>query len=180
MVALWQKRESSIHVLSQSVVHNETITSVFVSEEYGIALSCSRDGKLAILRLPNLDLIRLIELNLPETVFPRHVVVQHGMGYITVFCEEESIQRKATIVKNFTINGLDICTVTFDLYFLNIIANITEDAEWLKYITPFGYAEAADILTNAEISPAPAAVGCAVTAAGIAAAFFKYCRKDIY
>ena len=41
-------------------------------------------------------------------------------------------------------------------------------------------AEAADILTNAEISPAPAAVGCAVTAAGIAAAFFKYCRKDIY
>lgn len=66
------------------------------------------------------------------------------------------------------------------LYFLNIIANITEDAEWLKYITPFGYAEAADILTNAEISPAPAAVGCAVTAAGIAAAFFKYCRKDIY
>ena len=62
----------------------------------------------------------------------------------------------------------------------NIIANITEDAEWLKYITPFGYAEAADILTNAEISPAPAAVGCAVTAAGIAAAFFKYCRKDIY
>ena len=73
--------------------------------------------------------------------------------------------------------GLGLAAV---LYFLNIIANITEDAEWLKYITPFGYAEAADILTNAEISPAPAAVGCAVTAAGIAAAFFKYCRKDIY
>ena len=70
--------------------------------------------------------------------------------------------------------GLGLAAV---LYFLNIIANITEDAEWLKYITPFGYAEAADILTNAEISPAPAAVGCAVTAAGIAAAFFKYCRK---
>ena len=73
--------------------------------------------------------------------------------------------------------GLGLAAV---LYFLNIIANITEDAEWLKYITPFGYAEAADILTNAEISPAPAAIGCAVTAAGIAAAFFKYCRKDIY
>ena len=31
------------------------------------------------------------------------------------------------------------------LYFLNIIANLTDQAKWLKYITPFGYAEAADI-----------------------------------
>ena len=62
---------------------------------------------------------------------------------------------------------------------LNIIANITEDAEWLKYITPFGYAEAADIITNAEIAPLPAAIGCFVTAAAISAAFIIYNRKDI-
>ena len=72
--------------------------------------------------------------------------------------------------------GLGLAAV---LYFLNIIANITEDAEWLKYITPFGYAEAADIITNAEIAPLPAAIGCIVTAAGIAAAFIIYNRKDI-
>ena len=72
--------------------------------------------------------------------------------------------------------GLGLAAI---LYFLNIIANITEDAEWLKYITPFGYAEAADIITNAEIAPLPAAIGCFVTAAGIAAAFIIYNRKDI-
>ena len=66
------------------------------------------------------------------------------------------------------------------LYFLNIIANITEDAKWLKYITPFGYAEAADIITDVRIDPVLAAIGCTVTLAGIAVAFFHYCRKDIY
>ena len=32
------------------------------------------------------------------------------------------------------------------LYFLNLIANMTEHAGFLKYITPFGYCEGADIL----------------------------------
>ena len=73
--------------------------------------------------------------------------------------------------------GLGLAAI---LYFLNIIANITEAAQWLKYITPFGYAEAADIITNSRIDPVPAAIGGAVTLAGIAAAFFKYCSKDIY
>lgn len=73
--------------------------------------------------------------------------------------------------------GLGLAAI---LYFLNIIANITEDAEWLKYITPFGYVEAADIIHSAEIDPVLAAIGCAVTAVGIGIAFFQYCRKDIY
>lgn len=72
--------------------------------------------------------------------------------------------------------GLGLAAI---LYFLNIIANITEDAQWLKYITPFGYAEAADIITEGSIDPLAAAIGCCVTAAGTAAAFIVYNRKDI-
>ena len=34
------------------------------------------------------------------------------------------------------------------LYFLNIIANLTEDAKFLKYITLFGYTEGADIVAD--------------------------------
>ena len=41
--------------------------------------------------------------------------------------------------------GLGIATV---MYFLNIVANISESAEFLKYITPFGYAESADGCRN--------------------------------
>ena len=65
------------------------------------------------------------------------------------------------------------------MYFLNIIANITEKAEFLKYITPYGYAEASEIISELEIAPVPLAVGAALTAAGIAAAYIKYSAKDI-
>lgn len=73
--------------------------------------------------------------------------------------------------------GLGIAAI---LYFLNIIANLTEDADWLKYITPFGYAEAADIITDAKVDPVLMGIGCVVTVAGIAAAFIVYTRKDIH
>ena len=44
--------------------------------------------------------------------------------------------------------GLGIAVI---LYFFNIIANISEAAEFLKYITPFGYAEGTDIVTNVSL-----------------------------
>lgn len=64
-------------------------------------------------------------------------------------------------------------------YFLNIIANLTEKGKFLKYITPFGYTESADIIAEGRITPEYLAVGLMVTAAGIAAAFWRYGRKDI-
>lgn len=64
-------------------------------------------------------------------------------------------------------------------YFLNIIANLTEKAGFLKYITPFGYAEGADILTDGAINGKYLAIGLLLTAAGLCAAFWRYLRKDI-
>lgn len=72
--------------------------------------------------------------------------------------------------------GLGIAVL---FYFLNIIANLTKDAEFLKYITPFGYTEAADIIADGRIDAGCLAVGLVFTAAGIAAAFLWYGRKDI-
>lgn len=64
-------------------------------------------------------------------------------------------------------------------YFLNIIANLTESAKLLKYITPFGYTDGADMITNGRIETGYLAAGIVITIAGIAAAFVKYRRKDI-
>ena len=72
--------------------------------------------------------------------------------------------------------GLGLAAV---MYFLNLIANITETAEFLKYITPFGYCDGADIVTNGSLDGTMAAVGTAIGAAGIIAAYMKYARKDI-
>lgn len=64
-------------------------------------------------------------------------------------------------------------------YFLNIISNLAESAEFLKYITPFGYTDSADIIADGCIGAEYLAVGSALTVIGIGAAFWKYRRKDI-
>lgn len=64
-------------------------------------------------------------------------------------------------------------------YFLNIIANLTEDAKFLKYITPFGYTESADIIADECLRSEYLAVGLVFTAIGICVGSYRYCRKDI-
>lgn len=65
------------------------------------------------------------------------------------------------------------------LYFLNIFKNISSQAEFLKYITPFAYAEAADIISDSAIDMHLLALGLLYATIGIGAAFLKYTRKDI-
>lgn len=72
--------------------------------------------------------------------------------------------------------GLGIAAV---FYFLNIIANISRNAEFLKYITPFGYAEGSDIVANVNLDTKLVLIGMVFGALGIIAAYWKYNRKDI-
>ena len=64
-------------------------------------------------------------------------------------------------------------------YFLNLVSNITEEADFLKYITPFGYAEGADIVNSLSVNGEMLAVGVAFTVAGIVISYVKYCKKDL-
>lgn len=64
-------------------------------------------------------------------------------------------------------------------YFLNLVANLTEKAGFLKYFTPFGYTDSADIIISGRLEPGYLAVGLAAAALGIAAGFWQYGRKDI-
>lgn len=73
--------------------------------------------------------------------------------------------------------GIGIATL---MYFLNLIANISEQAEFLKYITPFGYADGAGIVTNLCLDGKLAGIGMLLGALGIGLGCFKYCTKDIY
>ena len=73
--------------------------------------------------------------------------------------------------------GLGIAAM---MYFLNLIANIADVAGFLKYITPFGYCEGADIVSNGCLDTALVAVGAALGIAGILIAYLKYTNKDIH
>lgn len=72
--------------------------------------------------------------------------------------------------------GLGLATA---LYFLNIIANLSDKLDWLKYLTPFGYTEAADIIADGTLDAPLVAAGMAITVVAIAIAYCKYTRKDI-
>ena len=65
------------------------------------------------------------------------------------------------------------------MYFLNLVANMAEVAEFLKYITPFGYTEGADIVTNGCLDGTKVLLGMGYGAIGIAAAYWRYTKKDI-
>lgn len=82
----------------------------------------------------------------------------------------------AFVKKGSTGIGLGIAAI---MYFLNLIANIAESAEFLKYITPFGYSDGADIVTNGGLNGSMTAVGLVFGAAGVVTAYLKYCSKDI-
>ena len=65
------------------------------------------------------------------------------------------------------------------LYFLNIISNITKSADFLKYITPYGYCDGATIILDGKLDIVLIAVGMCYTVIGIFVAFIKYRNKDI-
>lgn len=72
--------------------------------------------------------------------------------------------------------GLGIAVI---MYFLSLIANIAETAEFLKYITPFGYCNGADIVAKHSLDGTLVGVGIALGMIGIVIAFVKYAKKDI-
>lgn len=66
------------------------------------------------------------------------------------------------------------------MYVLNLIANITDGAAFLKYITPFGYCDGADIVANGSLDGKTVAVGAVIGIGGIIIAYLKYAKKDIH
>ena len=65
------------------------------------------------------------------------------------------------------------------MYFMNIIANLTSQAEFLKYVSPFGYADGADIIGRGGIAGDRLLVGMGLAVLGVALAYARYTKKDI-
>ncbi len=82
----------------------------------------------------------------------------------------------AFLKKGSTGTGLGIAAI---LYFVNLVANISKSAGFLKYITPFGYCDGADIVSDGKLNGTMIAIGMVIGIFGILAAYWKYLRKDI-
>ena len=65
------------------------------------------------------------------------------------------------------------------LYFVNLFANITEEVERLHYITPFSYADAADIFTTETLKEEYLVPGMIIMFVVIEIGYMKYKEKDL-
>ena len=69
--------------------------------------------------------------------------------------------------------------ITMAFYFMNILANITDEIKFLKYITPYGYTDSGYIIKNGALDFKYMWVGLLLAAAGIITAYTVYTKKDI-
>lgn len=65
------------------------------------------------------------------------------------------------------------------MYFFNLMSNMSKQAEFLEYITPFAYTEGSDIVLNTSLDVKLVSIGIIYGAVGIMAAYVKYRKKDI-
>ncbi|WP_139652602.1 ABC transporter permease subunit [Raoultibacter phocaeensis] len=65
------------------------------------------------------------------------------------------------------------------LYFLNIVGNLSDKVEWVRYITPFAYADASNIIPGASLDTGLVGLGALYGIVALAIACAAYARKDI-
>ena len=135
-------------------------------------------------------IVQIVILNL--------VVIAVTALSVLIIGEEADIKTFALLFLAFFLMQLEVAAVTFGIsaflrrgslgiglglaavfYFMNIVANLIDETKFLKYITPFGYTESADIIADGALNGGYLAVGMALAALGIILAFWKYGRKDI-
>lgn len=69
--------------------------------------------------------------------------------------------------------------LTMILYFMNIVKNISANADFLKYITPFSYADSTGIVADERIQAEPVITGVIISVTFLIIGFMKYLKKDI-
>ena len=67
----------------------------------------------------------------------------------------------------------------FGFYFINIVSNLMDELEFLKYITPYGYTDVGYIVNENSLDFKYIAVGLLFIALSLLLAYFKYEKKDI-
>lgn len=121
-------------------------------------------------------------------------------SYILIYAigEDASLKEYALLFLAYFLAQLEIAMITFAIssflkkadmgialgiagivYFLGIFSNLMEELKVIKYLTPFGYADSATILTDASIEASYLTVGMFITVISFFTAFIYYNHKEI-
>ncbi len=69
--------------------------------------------------------------------------------------------------------------ITLVMYFINLISNMVEDAEFLKYISSYSYCDASYIISESGMDAGLVTSGLIISVVGVVVGYLKYMKKDI-
>ena len=141
--------EKLLSVVAQILTLNLAIAGITALSVLAIGVEADA-GKMALLFLANL----LLQIEIAAITFGISAFVKRG--------------------------GLGIgLGMTLGFYFINIISNLTEELEFLKFITPYGYTDGSHIISEGGLEVKYILVGALFTAVSLVAAYLHYTKKDI-
>lgn len=127
-------------------------------------------------------------------------IVVVAVGFISASAIGEELKLKEFLLLHlaYTIMQLEISCICFGIsafikrgsigiglgislafYFMNIVCNISEQAEFLRYVTPYAYAEASNIISDSRLETELVIIGAIMAIIGAAIAYIRYMKKDI-
>ncbi len=83
-------------------------------------------------------------------------------------------------MKRYKRAGSLAVTIILATYFASVLAGMSKDMEWLKYISPFKYFDAAQMLRDGSLDVLYVLLSLAIVAVFISAGYVVYKRRDLY
>ena len=133
--------------------------------------------QVVILNLVSFAVSALCSVAIGEEFFTKNILLML-LSYLIMHLETAALTFGISVFIKRGSLGIGI-GLAAGFYFMNIISNLIDETKFLKYITPFGYTESADIITNGKISIEYLACGMAFGVIAIICAFIKFTKKDI-
>lgn len=86
----------------------------------------------------------------------------------------------ASVLKRYKNSGKISASLLMFLYFLSILTTLSEKVEFLKYLTPFKYFEAQDLIKNGHLNSTYVLISFAIVLASMVGTFYIYPRRDLH
>jgi ABC-2 type transport system permease protein len=115
-----------------------------------------------------------------EAAFPEFLVLVTGAAFVFSLFFLSLGMLSAAVIRRYKLSaGMGVWLV-FGLYVASILAALTEEMAFLRWVTPFSYFEGAELLRNLSLDPTYLGISAAVIAASLAATYLVYERRDLY
>ena len=83
-------------------------------------------------------------------------------------------------MKQYRRAGAVAVAIILGAYFLSIISSMQQNLDFLKWLTPFKYFDAAELFRNGRMGPAYLAISAAIVLVSVVAAYWIYNKRDLY